>query len=289
MTRLAYSSSIIASLGVYHARLAHAAYPTICQALPSIVLQSSKSPNLCTTCVVSKSHKIFFSQSSFQASGPLDLICLNVWGPSPVSLMMVIAIMWPFFIISVNTLRSIFFALNLMFFLFLLNFALLLKNNLVIVLNSFKLIREGNFKNWLIIYMIMQLHNVFLVLTLPNKMVVQNVNIGISFRLVEHYYTMLMFLLIFGQMLLKLSCILLTNYPHHNWKINHHFQHFFKRIQIFLCYEFLAACVSLSLIPTPRTNYHLDLNHVCFWDTVKLIKDINVMILFPQNFLYDIT
>lgn len=91
--RLSSPVSFEASLGVWHAHLEHASYPTVRQALSSTVLQSSKSPSLCTTCVVSKSHKISFSESSFQASGPLDLICSDVWDLPQLFLMMVIVIM----------------------------------------------------------------------------------------------------------------------------------------------------------------------------------------------------
>lgn len=37
---------------------------------------------MCPTCSVSKSHKIPFTDSSFQATSPLDLICSDVWGPT---------------------------------------------------------------------------------------------------------------------------------------------------------------------------------------------------------------
>ncbi|KAH0650606.1 hypothetical protein KY285_030696 [Solanum tuberosum] len=50
VTKLSSPSSFTTSLGVWHARLAHASYPTVRQALPSTVFQSSKSHSLCTTC-----------------------------------------------------------------------------------------------------------------------------------------------------------------------------------------------------------------------------------------------
>lgn len=64
VTKLSFPASFATSLGIWHARLAHASYSTIRQALPSSVFQSSKPPSLCTTCVVSESNKIFFSDSS---------------------------------------------------------------------------------------------------------------------------------------------------------------------------------------------------------------------------------
>ncbi|KAF3678519.1 hypothetical protein FXO38_03200 [Capsicum annuum] len=119
VTRLFSPASIVASLGVWHAHLAHAYYPTIHQALPSTIFQSSKSPRLCTTCVVSKSHKISFSESSFQTSSPLDLICSDVWGPSPV----VPNDDYHYYVI-VNILGFIFLSLNLNFCPFLFSLAL---------------------------------------------------------------------------------------------------------------------------------------------------------------------
>ncbi|KAG5614632.1 hypothetical protein H5410_014456 [Solanum commersonii] len=81
VTKLLSLAFFVASLGVWHARLAHAFYPTVRRALPTAVLASSKSSSLYTTCVVSKSHIVLFSESTFKASTPPDLICSDVWGP----------------------------------------------------------------------------------------------------------------------------------------------------------------------------------------------------------------
>nr|XP_016444583.1 PREDICTED: uncharacterized protein LOC107769838 [Nicotiana tabacum] len=80
-------ASYAASLGVWHARLDHASYPTVHHALPSNVLASSSNeyPSLCSTCDVSKSHKLPFKESSFKDTGPLDLVCSDVWGAAPVA------------------------------------------------------------------------------------------------------------------------------------------------------------------------------------------------------------
>ncbi|KAH0712562.1 hypothetical protein KY289_008521 [Solanum tuberosum] len=79
-------ASYVASLGVWHARLAHTSFPTVRQVLSSsAIVPSFKSSDLCSTCAVSKSHKVPFHESSFQASGPLDLVCSDVWGPAPVA------------------------------------------------------------------------------------------------------------------------------------------------------------------------------------------------------------
>ncbi|KAH0773427.1 hypothetical protein KY290_010564 [Solanum tuberosum] len=64
-------ASYAASLGVWHARLAHTSYPTVRRDLPSNTFISSScgSSSLCPTCAISKSHKIPFVESSFQATG----------------------------------------------------------------------------------------------------------------------------------------------------------------------------------------------------------------------------
>lgn len=57
------------SFGFWIALLARAYYPTICQALPIVILTSSELSNLCTTFDISKSHNIPFSEPSFKAAG----------------------------------------------------------------------------------------------------------------------------------------------------------------------------------------------------------------------------
>ena len=65
--------------------MAHTSLPIGRQTLSSsVIVPSSKSSSLCSTCDVSKSHKVPFRDSSFQVSLPLDLICSDVWGPAPV-------------------------------------------------------------------------------------------------------------------------------------------------------------------------------------------------------------
>lgn len=63
-------ASYVASLGVWHARFDHASYPTLRHILSSSALSCSSNKNS-SLCTVSTSHKISFSESRFQASGPL--------------------------------------------------------------------------------------------------------------------------------------------------------------------------------------------------------------------------
>nr|AAU90288.2 Polyprotein, putative [Solanum demissum] len=80
MLKSSAPASYAASLGVWHARLAHTSLPTVRQALSSsVIVPSFKSSSLCSTCAISKSHKVHFRDSSFQAFGPLDLVCSDVW------------------------------------------------------------------------------------------------------------------------------------------------------------------------------------------------------------------
>ncbi|KAH0765203.1 hypothetical protein KY285_001074 [Solanum tuberosum] len=77
VTKLPSPASFATSVGVWYARLAHASYPTVRQALPSIVFQSSKSPSVCTTCAISKSHKDALV-STKPTNTPLDHLTLHI-------------------------------------------------------------------------------------------------------------------------------------------------------------------------------------------------------------------
>lgn len=69
----------------WHSRLGHAHDGAVLSTLKhnNIVFSSNKK-ELCSSCCVSKSQRLPFSLSSFNASAPLELICSDVWGPSPV-------------------------------------------------------------------------------------------------------------------------------------------------------------------------------------------------------------
>ncbi|CAN1127052.1 Retrovirus-related Pol polyprotein from transposon RE2, partial [Linum perenne] len=75
-----------ASLPVWHQRLGHAHLESVKQVLRrnSLPFSNKRLPAICPDCSLGKMHKLPFPVSTFQASGPLDLICSDVWGPSPV-------------------------------------------------------------------------------------------------------------------------------------------------------------------------------------------------------------
>lgn len=39
----------------------------------------------CNSCLSNKSHRLPFSTSSLSSKEPLELICLDVWGPTPIN------------------------------------------------------------------------------------------------------------------------------------------------------------------------------------------------------------
>jgi hypothetical protein len=77
------SSSKIRDFGVWHARLGHASAAIVRKIFYCHDFVSSNS-SLCQACAVSKIHKLPFSLSACYASGPLDLICSDVWDPAPI-------------------------------------------------------------------------------------------------------------------------------------------------------------------------------------------------------------
>ena len=54
-------------------------------ALNNILVSSTLDFGLCHACSVSKIHKLPFPASHYVATAPLDLICSDLWGPSPIN------------------------------------------------------------------------------------------------------------------------------------------------------------------------------------------------------------
>ena len=71
------------SLSQWHSRLGHSNFITIRQALQqaNIPFSVNKNHDPYHACSVSKSHKLPFELSTYKATGPLDLICYDLWGP----------------------------------------------------------------------------------------------------------------------------------------------------------------------------------------------------------------
>ncbi|PKU87463.1 Retrovirus-related Pol polyprotein from transposon TNT 1-94 [Dendrobium catenatum] len=80
-TTIASSSSALS----WHRRLGHPNAKTMAalsKAFPSLYISSFKS--VCNSCALAKSHRIPFSTSTTVSTSPLELIHMDVWGPSPV-------------------------------------------------------------------------------------------------------------------------------------------------------------------------------------------------------------
>ena len=80
-----FISSVKCPLSLWHSRLGHPALPILNSVvLKSLLPLSNKDSNFhCTDCLVSKSHKTPFSQTSLTSSHPLELVFSDVW-TSPV-------------------------------------------------------------------------------------------------------------------------------------------------------------------------------------------------------------
>jgi hypothetical protein len=83
------SSAIVGervSLPQWHLRLCHLAFKLVRQVISSFNLpvSSTKHSALCPACLGSKSKQLSFSLFQSQAKCPLELIYMDVWGPSPI-------------------------------------------------------------------------------------------------------------------------------------------------------------------------------------------------------------
>ena len=83
--RRAPTTFAASSLSQWHNILGHANHSTINYILRQHYLPFHKNKlHSCHACNVAKSHKLPFSLSTFQAKEPLELICSNLWSPTPV-------------------------------------------------------------------------------------------------------------------------------------------------------------------------------------------------------------
>ncbi|CAN1184109.1 Retrovirus-related Pol polyprotein from transposon RE2, partial [Linum perenne] len=75
-----------ATLPTWHNRLGHANLETVKRVLRmnNLAFSNKHFPAICPDCCLGKMHKLPFPVSTYRADGPLDLICSDVWGPSPV-------------------------------------------------------------------------------------------------------------------------------------------------------------------------------------------------------------
>ncbi|CAN1263351.1 Retrovirus-related Pol polyprotein from transposon TNT 1-94 [Linum perenne] len=74
------------TLSTWHRRMGHANLDSVKKLLRRYALPFSNKrlPHICHDCCVGKMHKLPFNSSFYKATGPLDLICSDVWGPSPI-------------------------------------------------------------------------------------------------------------------------------------------------------------------------------------------------------------
>ncbi|CAN1798348.1 Retrovirus-related Pol polyprotein from transposon RE1, partial [Linum perenne] len=75
-----------ASLPIWHQRLGHAHLENVKRVLRRyhISFPNKRIPSVCSGCCLGKMHKLPFPVSDYKATGPLDLICSDVWGPAPI-------------------------------------------------------------------------------------------------------------------------------------------------------------------------------------------------------------
>ena len=76
-----------ASLIAWHGRLEHPAFRTVCQVIPKFQLPfvANKTSDVCSACQQGKSHQLPFTTTNYRSRFPLDLLFVDVWGPSPIA------------------------------------------------------------------------------------------------------------------------------------------------------------------------------------------------------------
>ena len=72
-------------LAQWHARLDHPSLRVVRQVLSNhqLAVSTNKTPSICHACQLGKSHCLPFYLSPSRSQFPLDLIFIDVWGPSP--------------------------------------------------------------------------------------------------------------------------------------------------------------------------------------------------------------
>jgi hypothetical protein len=75
------------SLDQWHLRLGHPASQVVSQVIKSnkLPVVSSNLSSICSSCQQGKSHRLHFSSSPSISSSPLQLLFLDVWGPTPIT------------------------------------------------------------------------------------------------------------------------------------------------------------------------------------------------------------
>jgi len=71
-------------LHLWHSRLGHFAYNTVQQILKECNIPCPKHKQFCHSCAVGKTHQLPFQSSDTVYTKPLQLVYVDIWGPSPV-------------------------------------------------------------------------------------------------------------------------------------------------------------------------------------------------------------
>ncbi|CAA0838514.1 Uncharacterized mitochondrial protein AtMg00300, partial [Striga hermonthica] len=73
-------------LNLWHSRLGHAASDVIKRVLVNFepLLAFNKELEPCAACLQSKSHRLPFNEFVTSYSAPFQLVCTDLWGPSPI-------------------------------------------------------------------------------------------------------------------------------------------------------------------------------------------------------------
>ncbi|KAL4281085.1 hypothetical protein GQ457_03G012870 [Hibiscus cannabinus] len=76
---------VVSDIELWHRRLGHHSYDTLCKSLSmySFSSDNKNSEMSCVACRLGKSHKMSFVQSSHEYTAPLQLVQVDLWGPTP--------------------------------------------------------------------------------------------------------------------------------------------------------------------------------------------------------------
>ena len=97
-------SGVRISFDLWHRHIGHAASPVVHRVLTSnkLPVDKIKTNSVCPDCQLAKNLVLPFNNSTYVSKTPLELIFTDVWGPTSVSPLLVLAIMPAFLIITQN-------------------------------------------------------------------------------------------------------------------------------------------------------------------------------------------
>lgn len=124
----------------WHKWLAHPHAPLLKRLLSLFKLPTSSNhfPFVCDSCQLGKSHRLHLNNSHLSSTKPFQLLYLDVWGPSPLFLLMEIVISFCLLMIALNPFRFTFYLINLKYFIPLWNFEKWFKLHLTAKYKAYK-------------------------------------------------------------------------------------------------------------------------------------------------------